>query len=415
MSEPLKFSPTNIKVWLENETSSIFNPVHAKAQKLVDDMQKSIDTLSETSKTLLDNSAKEIERRNTRTYGRARALNKLAKIFTDRTRQIKVPDKVTYESFSNFAQETQKAFTVTEVDIRNWFPRISPFFILDRRKFLTGFEKAKLQWRELESFQTKEYMKTKTLEDTFQLIDKLATLEKQLRELGERKTKVEKEKSIIENEIADTQRKISQIKTVGGIGQLSQTGSEIEALTAETKHKLQHLQKPFIKLQALAAHGSGSGLTPEELKKLTQYLENPFEALSTEETGYPLLKQILEKLRRSISEDKLKLKLEKARKAEQAINLIINNDSLLNMQQQCKAAMTRKTELSTSEEVASTQKDLAKMNEHIENLRRQEGVLDGEEIFLNKNYTETAEKIRNVKTGTEKNILSFLGRKVTIT
>jgi hypothetical protein len=77
--------------------------------------------------------------------------------------------------------------------------------------------------------------------------------------------------------------------------------------------------------------------------------------------------------------------------------------------------MTRKTELSTSEEVASTQKDLAKMNEHIENLRRQEGVLDGEEIFLNKNYTETAEKIRNVKTGTEKNIFSFLGRKVTIT
>jgi len=415
LSEPLKFSPTDIKVWLENETASIFNPVHTKAQKLVDDMQKSIDALSETSRTLLDNSAKEIERRNTRTYGRARALNKLAKIFSDRTRQIKIPDRVTYESFSSFVQETQKAFTVTEVDIRNWFPRISPFFILDRRKFLANFEKAKLQWRELENFQTKEYVKTKTLEDTFQLIDRLATLERQLREFGERKTKVANEKSIVENQIAETQQKMSQIRTVGGIGQLSQTGTEIEVLTAETKHRLQHLQKPFIKLQALAAHGSGSGLTPEELKKLTEYLENPFEALSTEETGYLLLKQILKKLQRSISEDKLKLKLEKARKAEQAIHLIINNDSLLNMQQQCKAAMTRKTELSTSEEVASTQKDLAKMNEHIENLRRQEGVLEGEEIFLNKNYTETAEKIRNAKTETEKNILSFLGRKVTIT
>jgi hypothetical protein len=131
LSETLKFSSTDIRVWLEHETESIFNPVHAKAQKFVNDMHKSIGTLSETSKTLLDNSGKEIERRNMRTYNRARALNKLARLFIDRMRQIKVPDKVTYENFSAFVQETQKAFTVTEVDIRNWFPRISPFFILE--------------------------------------------------------------------------------------------------------------------------------------------------------------------------------------------------------------------------------------------------------------------------------------------
>ena len=415
MSEALKFSSTDIKVWLEHETGSIFNPVHAKAQKFLDDIRKSIDSLSETSKTLLDNSGKEIERRNMRTYNRARALNKLAKLFIDRMRQIKVPDRVTYERFSTFVQETQKAFTVTEVDIRNWFPRISPFFILDRRKFLTAFEKAKLQWKELENFQTKEYVKTKTLEETFQLVDKLTSLEKQHKELGERKAKVAGDMSIVEKEIAETRQKMANLKTIGGIGQLSQTGSEIEALTAETKHNLQHLQKPFIKLQALATHGSGSGLTPEELKKLVQYLENPFEALSTEEAEYPLLKQILEKLRRSISEDKLKLKLEKARKAEQAINNIAINNSLATLQQRCKAANARKTQLSTSEEVASTQKDLAKLNEHIENLTRNKGVLEAEEIILARNYSETADKIRNVKSEIEKNILSFMSKKVTIT
>ena len=415
MSETLKFSSTDIRVWLEHETGSIFNPVHAKAQKFVNDMRKSIDTLSETSKTLLDNSGKEIERRNMRTYNRARALNKLARLFIDRMRQIKVPDKVTYENFSAFVQETQKAFTVTEVDIRNWFPRISPFFILDRRKFLTVFEKAKLLWKELENFQTKEYVKTKTLEETFQLVDKLTSLEKQHKELGERKAKVAGDMSIVEKGIVETQQKIANLKTIGGIGQLSQTGSEIEALTAETKHNLQHLQKPFIKLQALATHGSGSGLTPEELKKLVQYLENPFEALSTEEAGYPLLKQILEKLRRSISEDKLKLKLEKARKAEQAINNIAINNSLATPQQRCKSAMARKAQLSTSEEVASTQKDLAKLNEHVENLTRNKGVLEAEEIFLGRNYSETADKIRNVKSEIEKNIFSFMSKKVTIT
>jgi hypothetical protein len=415
LSEVLKFSSTDLKVWLEKETGSIFSPVHAKAQKLVDDMRKSIGALSETSKMLLDNSGKEIEKRNMRVYKRARALNKLAKIFIDRMRQINVPEKVTYESFSTFVQETQKAFTVTEVDIRNWFPRISPFFILDRRRFLTVFEKAKLLWKELESFQTKEYVKTKTLEETFQLIDKLTMLEKQLKEVGERKTKVAGDVARVEKEIAETQIKIANLKTIGGIGQLSLTGSEIEALTLETKHSLRHLQKPFIKLQALATHGSGSGLTPEEHKKLMQYLGNPFEALATEETGYPLLKQILEKLGRSISEDKLKLKLEKARKAEQAINNVTKNNSLATLQQRCKTTSARKTQLSTSEEVASTQKDLAKLNEHAENLKRSKGVFETEEISVGKNHSEIADKIRNAKGEIEKNTLSFMGRKVTVT
>lgn len=84
---------------------------------------------------LLEKSRKEIEKRNIKTYGRARALNKLARLFLKRTRQIEVPDRVSYDSFHGFVQETRNVFVVTEVDIRNWFPRISPFFIMDRRKF----------------------------------------------------------------------------------------------------------------------------------------------------------------------------------------------------------------------------------------------------------------------------------------
>ena len=414
MSETLKLSSADIKAWLERETGSIFNPVHIRAQKLVEEMGKSVNSLAETSKMLLDNSAKEIEKRNMKTYGRARALNKLAKLWTDRTRQLKVPEKVTYESFSALVQDTQKAFTVTELDIRNYFPRISPFFILDRRKFQTIFEKAKFLWKEMDSFQTKEYVKTKTLEETFQLIDKLIVLEGQFKELNVHKTKVGSDKVVLEREIAETHRKISELKTKGGVGQLNQTGGEIESLTVETKHNLQHLQKPFIKLQALATHGSGSGLTPEEFTKLGQYLENPFEALSTEEMGYPLLKQILEKLRRSIAEDKLKLKSEKVRKAEHAINNIMNNDSLATLHKQSREASARKAQLSTSEEVAVTQRDLTKLCEHVDNLTRKKGVLETEEFTINRNCKETAEKIRSVKSEIEKNVFSFMMKKIIV-
>jgi hypothetical protein len=415
LSETLKFSSADVKVWLERETGSIFTPVHARAQKLLNDVGRTLDNLSETSKTLLDNSAREIDRKNMKTYKRARAMNKLARLFVDRNRQMKVPEKVTYENASDFVQETQKAFVATEIDIRNWFPRISPFFILDRRKFLSVFEKAKALLKELDGFVTKEYVKTKTLEDTFQLIDELTSLEGQLRLLSERKAKVESAKASLEREMAEEKQRITDLKTMGSVGQLSQTGTEIEALSLEIKHSLQHLQKPFIKLQSLASHGSGSGLTPEEFNKLAQYLENPFEALSTEDEGHPLLKQVLEKLQRSISENKLKLKPEKARKAEQDINNILRNNSLLNLHQRCRDAMSRKTQLSTSEEVAATQKDLTKLHEHVSNLTRSKGVLEGEEHSINITYTETAEKIQNRKNEIEKNIVSFTSKRVTIT
>ena len=414
MSETLRFSSRDIKGWLERETGSVFIPVHTRAQKLIDEMRRTLDSLSEVSKMLMDNSAKEIEKRNMKTYRRARALNRLARLFYERMRQLKVPDKVSYDSFSQFLQELQKAFAVTDVDVRNWFPRISPFFILDRRRFMAIFEKAKESLKDLQNFLTKEYVKTKTLEETFQLIDKLLDLEQHLKDLKERVTKTGSDKASVEKEIAEAQQKMAELKSRGSIGQLHQTGTEIDSLSMDVKHSLQHLQKPFIKLQSLATHGEGSGLTPEELSKLSHYLENPFEAFSTEAPGHPLLRQILLKLDRSISEGKLKLKPEKIRKAEQTIDNIINRNSLADLHQKSRDAMTRKTQLSTSEEVTVMRQNLSKIQVHVEDLTRRRGVVETEEASIRRAHEETSEKIRSHKAEIEKNILSFLDKTVRI-
>jgi phage shock protein A len=414
LSETLKFSSKDIKGWLERETGSVFIPVHTKAQKLIDEMRRTLDSLSEVSKMLMDNSAKEIEKRNMKTYRRARALNRLARLFYERMRQLKVPDKVSYDSFGQFLQELQKAFAVTDVDIRNWFPRISPFFILDRRRFQAIFERAKESLKDLQNFLTKEYVKTKTLEETFQLIEKLLGLEEQQTNFKERLTKTESDKARVEKEIAEAQQRMAELKSRGSIGQLHQTGTEIDSLSMEVKHSLQHLQKPFIKLQSLATHGGGSGLTPEELSKLCQYLENPFEAFSTEVPGHPLLRQLLLKLDRSISEGKLKLKPEKIRKAEQTIDSIVNRNSLADLHQKSRDAMTRKTQLSTSEEVTVMQQNLSKIQGHVEDLTRKRGVVETEEASIRRAHEETSEKIRNHKAEIEKNIFSFLNKTVRI-
>jgi len=377
-------------------------------------MRKMLESLADVSKMLLDNSGKEIEKRNMKTYGRARGLNKLARLFLDRMRGVRVPDKIDYDSFREFVQETQRAFLVTEVDIRNWFPRISPFFILDRRKFLVIFEKAKELLEDLNNFLTKEYVKTKTLEETFQLIDKLQALENYLSNLNEQKTKMHGEKASIEKEMDEKRQKMADLKSKGGIGQLSQIDIEIEALGTEAKHVLQHLQKPFIKLQSLTLHSGGSGLTPEELNKLNQYLESPLEALASEDAGYPLLRQILQKLDRSLSEGKLKLKPDKTRKAEQAIDNILNKNSLDGVHKKCVDVLTRKKQLSISAEVAETRSDLSKLQEHLEKLEIRRERIESEENTTERAVNETLEKIRNHKGQIEKNIFGFMGRKVRI-
>ena len=283
MTETTQFTSSGeVKHWLENQTSSILSPVHAQAKKLRDDMNIAIEAVGDVSKMLLDNSTREIDRRNMKVYNRARALNKLAHLFLDRLKKINPPEEISYDTLSRYAQEIQKVFIVIDIDIKNWFPRISPFFIMDRRKFLTIYERSKQAYATLNDFVTKEYIKTKTLEEAFQRLNELQNVQQQLVTIGEEKEKIKDERTPIEKEIAELEQKIGELKNSGPIDKLSSVNAEIDVLSSELKNSIRHLQKPFIKMQALATTGGGAGVTPDELQKVSQYLENPFEALTSE-------------------------------------------------------------------------------------------------------------------------------------
>ncbi len=363
---------------------------------------------------LLDNSAREIEKRNMRIYNRARALNKLAKLFTDRLKKISVPDKVSYDSLNAFAQETQKVFAVTDVDIKNWFPRISPFFIMDRRKFLMVYEKAKLPLMALNDFIAREYVMTKTLEETFRLINELHNFEKQLSDIAAQKEELKNERLPIEKEIAELEQKTLELKSKGPVDQLFVVEAEAEALNTELKHKLRHLQKPFIKMQALAFQGGGAGLTPDELTKLNQYLEQPFQALSTEQAGYRVLKQILQKLTRLMDEGRLKLKADKARKAKQLSTEVLKRDVLAGIYERCVDVAAREKQLLNSAKLDEIRCNIALFQEQVRQLKARKLSVVANEAIKEQAYNETLERIRNHKNAIEKNIYSSLSEKVQI-
>ena len=412
MSETTRLSSKSVTSWLEHESGPLLGPIHSKAQKLLDEMRKTIENLLSNSKMLLDNSQKEIEKRNPKIYKRARALNRLSRLFIDRLRRLEVPENVTYEDFQEFVQEVQKAFSATDVDIRNWFPLVSPFFILDRRRFQAFFERAKELLKELDSFLTREYVKAKTVEKTFQLVDKVVGIEQELQNLTERRAKAEEERTYVESEISDTHRKMSDLKSRGGLDQLNRLDAELSALSSEVEQSLRHLQKPFVKLQSMALRGEGSGLTPEELTKLNQYVADPFQALATEEDGHPLLRQIIEKMNRAISEGKLKLKPEKTRKAEQLAENILARSSLAGLHEKSMKAVGLKKQLAASDEVTETGRNLSKLHEQLEELERKKRIIEGELSALERTCRETGEKIRNCKSEIEKNAFDFTSKRI---
>jgi hypothetical protein len=415
MSEATKFSSTDIQSWLETETSSVLTPVQDQAKKLRDDMRDAIQNVTDVSKMLLENSTREIEKRNKRVYNRARAMNKLARLFTERIKKVTVPEQVSYDSLNKFAQETQKVFMVTDIDIKNWFPRISPFFIMDRRKFLTVHEKAKASLEALNDFLTKEYVKTKTLEETFQLINELHDLETHLSDVEAEKTTIKNERLPIEEELAELEQKTAKLKGEGPVDQLFLVETEIEKINKELKHALRHLQKPFKKMQALALYRGGAGLTPDERDKLDQYLQKPFKALATEEAGYPLLKQILQKMLRLMDEGKLKLKSDKARKAERDITGVLNRDSLGKLYRRCAEVATRERQILNSEKMEETKRSLSTFQEQTQQLKAKLARVEAHEAVKERAYNEVVSRISSHKRSIEKNVYSSLDQKVQIT
>ena len=415
MSEVTIFSSNDIESWLKEQTSSILTPVQAQAQKLRNDMHDAIQNFADVGKMLVDTSAKEIEKRNMRTYNRARAMNKLARLFTDRIKKVTVPDQISYDNLNRFAQEIQKVFLVTDIDIKNWFPRISPFFIMDRRKFMAVHEKAKESLAALTDFLTKEYVKTKTLEETFQLIGELHNLEAQLLDVEAELKNVKNERVPIEKELSELEKKSAELKSEGPVDQLFLVEAEIEKLNKELKHVLRHLQKPFKKMRALALYRGGAGLTIDERDKLTQYLQKPFKAFSTEEAGYPLLKQILRKMERLMNEGKLKLKSDKKRKAQQDMSDILNRDSLAKIYVRCVDVATQERLILNSEKMAETRSSLSMFQEQTKRLTAKKARIEAHEAVKERAYEDAINRISSTKKTIEKNVFDSLDQKVHIT
>ena len=347
-------------------------------------------------------------------YNRARALNKLSRLFLDRLKKLTPPEQISYDSMSRYSQETQKVFLVTDIDLKNWFPRISPFFIMDRRKFSAVYERARQAYNAMNDYVNKEYVKTKTLEEALQQLNELQGVEEQLITLEQEKNSITNERKSLQQEIDAIEKKIFELSSKGPIDKLNLVNAEIDSLSNELKNTLRHLQKPFIKMQALATQGGGGGITRDELTQISNYLESPFDALVSEQQGYPLFKDILGKLEEMLAEDKLKLKSDKARKAEQTVNEMLHNNGLDSLQIRCTEMANNKKHLLASSKLDEIKQSVNQFQEQVDQLKARKTSVETHEAVKENAYKEAVDKISGLKRTIERNVYSSIEIKIQI-
>jgi hypothetical protein len=413
MPERVEIPIKDLRKWLEQETLSIVEPLKTEGKTLLDDVRSKLDDVQETCDKLLEAAEKEMTKGLRKTYRRARILAKLAKNFSEMIDEITIPDQISSENLHRAYEDLEKTLATMGRERWKWFPVISPYFIIDRRRFDIALKKATDSLKELRDFSSDKYARAETVEKAFSMIEKLRQSSMELDEAKELKIKTELRKEALEKNITENQQKIASIKSKSEVTELAQINKEIEELEKKVKHNLRYLQKPFIKFQTLAM-GPSHPLPPDELKKIGEYLSNPFEAFATEPEGYTTLKSILQKMDDAIAKGKLKLKSSRLRKAKDQIDNILSKDSLAPLHHDCKEILSQRQQLLTSRIIADSRSELKQLQENLKELLKQKELVDSRGAVLESQITKTLEKIEEQKKELEKAIMELTNKNIQI-
>ncbi|HVP41291.1 MAG TPA: hypothetical protein VMS95_04995 [Candidatus Krumholzibacteriaceae bacterium] len=385
--------------WFEKETANIVKPLDKEANGLIEDTKKKMRQVQEACEGLIKESEREIEKG--KAYRRSRVTKRLAQLFIDTLNNVHFPDNISYRTTEMFIKDLKKALSTIERERNIWFPRISPLFIMARRKIDVVLSRLYESVEKLDSFTSEKYIKAKSVTDCITAADNIAELQGELSRIEKEKSETESAISSIDRRIEETKQGILVIQQKDEVKALMAINHQAKELDRKIKRELQYLQKPFIKLKNLYHSGTVSVPT-EEIEKINQYLAHPFSTLAKEEQGYPVCKKILHRLNEAIRQEKLKIKTSRQKKALDQIEAILKNDSLLDLQQQCKQIYQQRKQLLATGNIANLRQQTANLKSGLKELERQREHLASKLSNLQNSHKEKKDKLETRKKELEK-------------
>jgi predicted nucleic acid-binding Zn-ribbon protein len=395
--------------WFEKETVNIVKPLDKEASGLIDEVKKRINQAKEDCDKLIKECEREIEKG--KAYHRSRVAKRLALFSIDTLNKINFPEPVSFENTETLLKDLKKTYNTIQRERNVWFPRISPLFILARRKIDMTFARFFDAVEKLDAFTQEKYAKVKSVSDGFATARTIMELQNELEKIGKEENETKSAIASINKQIEETRQKIAAIEQKDEMKELLEINQQIHELRRKIKYELRYVQKPFIKLQNLY-HSGDANIPLEEIEKVGEYLSQPFLAFASEEQGYPLLKKILRKINESIEHDKLKLKSSRLRKAQDQIESILKAESLIPLQQQCQQVYARRKQLLTSNIIANFQNESTDLKKALKEHQRQMDHLNSKLSNIESNHKEKKDKLERHKTELEKTVFAVTKKNV---
>ncbi|MCW8802632.1 MAG: hypothetical protein OQK81_04670 [Candidatus Bathyarchaeota archaeon] len=327
--------------------------------------------------------------------------------------KVIIPEEINGKTLTETSEQLTKAMETINQDKIKWFRALAPYFIISRRRFEASLKRAEDPYNQFVTFFSNDYKNVKMIEDIPSKIEYLQQSVSEIRKYKNAKQERKQKLDLLEKQIAEIKQEMNELQNKGELKEFDRLKSDIDNLTKSVKLELRHLEKPLVKLQTLV-NNPGYSLAPDVNDKLDQYLASPFEALGTENEGYPLLKTILQKINFSLDNKKMKLKASRLRKAKDQIKQIVDNDSLNSLQAECKMVLEKKDDLFASGAISEVKTEKSHLQECLKDLEIKKGLLEAKDTRLVKEYEDTILRVDDQKNELESNILSVVGQKVNI-
>lgn len=399
ISQTMAMSVQEFRNWFEKETANIIKPLDKEANGLIEDLKKKMRQVREACEGLVKECEREIEKG--KAYRRSRVAKKLAQLFIDTLNNVHFPENVSHKTVETLTKDLKKAMSTIERERNIWFPRISPLFIMTRRKIDVVLSRLFESAEKLNSFTSEKYVKAKSVTDCVAAADNIIELQNELSRIEREKNEAESTISSVNKRIEETKQEILNIQQKDEVKELMAINHQAKELDRKIKREMQYLQKPFIKLQNL--YHSGTVAVPtEELEKINNYLAHPFSTLAKEEQGYPVCRKILQRVNEAIMQEKLKIKTTRQKKALDQIEAILKNNGLLELQLQCKQTFQQRKQLLAAGNIATFKQQTLSLRAALKELERQKEHLTSKLSNLQNSHKEKKDKLETRKKELEK-------------
>ncbi|UCG36000.1 MAG: hypothetical protein JSV64_05045 [Candidatus Bathyarchaeota archaeon] len=410
VSESIEIRAEGLKAWLEREAAKSLLPLNKQGARITEKIEARLSDVRRACEKLAEEAKKETEKG--RAARKSKATEKLSRYFLKQIDAIGFPDDMTFSELNKAHRDSKKMLSLVSRERAVWFPRISPLFILARRRVDFAFVRLTNEISTLGKFLSDDYVRARDIEKLLSESDEIARLQDALNRVDRRKSVVANRLQTVQSEIEESQRGIEDAENIEQLGELTEINQTIQMLASKVKHEIRHLEKPFIKFLNLrsAAYPLGSG----EVERLNMYLKDPFTALAMEEDGYPILKSILLKIEHAINESKLKLKRSRLRKALEEIDAILRNHKLEALQKDCSKAFSLRKRLISTDETAAAKRALKELHGKLAELQRRKKSIEARFSRVENQRFELIGKLGEQKKIIEDLVCEVLEKKINL-